>query len=61
MRVFYVAFYTEFKDIATTTINLESGEKANEITFIEKINEKYINTILTYFCIQVLSWSLVEE
>lgn len=61
MRVFHVAFYNELEDIVTTTIHLEPGEKANEMTFIEKINERYTNSISTHFCIQVLSWSLIEE
>lgn len=61
MRTFYVAFYNEFDNIVTTTIHLDSTEKANEITVQEKINEKYFNDIIKYFCTQVISWSLIEE
>lgn len=61
MRKFYVAFYNEFDHIETTTIQLELGEKANELTMQEKVNEKYYNDIINYFCVQVVSWSLIEE
>lgn len=61
MRSFHVAFYNELEDIVAATIRLEPGEKANEDTFMMKINEKYINNGLTHFCIQVVSWSLIEE
>ena len=61
MRAFHVAFYNELDDIMIITIRLEHKEKANEDTFMMKINEKYINNGLTHFCIQVLSWSLIEE
>ena len=61
MRKFYTAFYNEFENIVTTTILLGPTEKANEITIQEKINEKYFNDKLKYFCVQVLSWSLIEE
>ena len=61
MRAFHVAFYNEYGDIVATTIQLEPGEKANEVTFHAKINEIYINDRLMPFCIQVVSWSLIEE
>ena len=62
MRKFYVAYYNESDDIVmTTTIHLDSAEKANDITFLTKINEKYINNISMHFCTQVISWSLIEE
>lgn len=62
MRKFYVTFYNEYNDVVNSIINLDSGEKANEITFHMKINERYINSHhMTDYCTQILSWSLVEE
>ena len=61
MRAFHVAFYNEYDDIVTTTIYLEFGERANEVTFQAKINERYINDRIKYYCMQVVSWSLIEE
>lgn len=62
MRKFYVTFYDEYGDVVNSIIDLDSGEKANDITFHTKINEKYINSYrMTGFCTQVLSWSLIEE
>lgn len=62
MRKFYVTFYNEYSDVVNSIINLDSGEKANDITFHAKINEIYINTNrMTDFCAQILSWSLMEE
>ena len=61
MKSFHVAFYNELDDIMITTIHLEPGEKVNENTFMMNINEKYLNSNLAHFCIQVLSWSLIEE
>lgn len=62
MRKFYVTFYNEYNDIVNSIINLERGEKANDVTFHAKINEIYINTNRrTDFCAQILSWSLIEE
>lgn len=61
MRTFHVAFYNEYDDIVTTTIYLEFGEWANEVTFQAKVNEKYLNGIIRDHCIQVVSWSLIEE
>ena len=62
MRKFFVTFYNEYNDVVNSIINLDPGEKANEITFHMKINEIYINSFRrTDFCAQVLSWSLMEE
>ena len=62
MRKFYVTFYNEYNDIVNSIINLNSKEKANDITFHAKINEIYINNHhITNFCVQILSWSLIEE
>lgn len=61
MRAFCVAFYNELDDIVTTIIRLEPGEKANEVTFQAKINERYINNRIKNYCMQVVSWSLIEE
>lgn len=62
MRNFYVTFYNEYNDVVNSIINLDPGEKTNEITFHMKINEKYINNHrMADFCVQVLSWSLIEE
>lgn len=61
MRKFYVSFYNEYGSIVTTTIDLEPGEKANEVTFHAKINERYLNDKLMPFCILITSWSLIEE
>ena len=62
MRKFYVTFYNQFRDVANSIVILDFGEKANEITFHAKINETYINSngMLDY-CVQILSWSLIEE
>lgn len=62
MRNFYVTFYNEYNDVVNSIVGLDLGEKANEITFHAKINEKYINSNrMTDFCVQILSWSLIEE
>lgn len=62
MRKFYVTFYNEYNDIVNSIITLDSGEKANEILFHVKINERYINShSMTHYCTQILSWSLIEE
>lgn len=61
MRAFHVAFYNEYDDIVATTIYLELGERANEVTFQAKINERYINDRIKNYCMQVVSWSLIEE
>ena len=62
MRKFYVTFYNEYGDVVNSIIDLDSSEKANEITFHIKINERYINSHrVTDYCTQILSWSLIEE
>jgi hypothetical protein len=62
MRKFYVAFLNEDYDVVNSIINLDSGEKANAVTFQSKINEEYINTSrYTFYCNEVVSWSLIEE
>ena len=62
MRKFYVTFYNEYSDVVNSIIDLDSGEKANDITFHMKINEIYINSHrMTDLCAQILSWSLIEE
>lgn len=61
MRAFCVGFWNELDDIVTTTIYLEPGEKANQVTFHAKINERYLNSIIKDYCMQVISWSLIEE
>lgn len=61
MRTFHVAFYNEYDDIVTATIYLELGEKANELTFQAKVNERYLNGRIKDYCMQIVSWSLIEE
>ena len=62
MRKFYVTFYNEYNDVVNSIINLDPGEKANDVSFHMKINEIYINSSRrTDFCAQILSWSLIEE
>lgn len=62
MRKFYVVFLNEYYDVVTTTIDLDSSEKANAETFHSKINEIYLNSSQhTFYCEEVLSWSLIEE
>ena len=62
MRKFYVAFLNEEYDAVNSIINLDSGEKANAVTFQSKINEEYDDTCgYTFYCNEVLSWSLIEE
>lgn len=70
MRKFYVAYiayYTDDQTVVTTTIELDSGEKANAATFQSKINEKRLDGWDIPFCgsigsdYDVVSWSLIEE
>ena len=62
MRKFYVTFYNEYNDVVNSIVSLDPGEKANDITFHAKINEIYINSKrMLDFCVQILSWSLIEE
>lgn len=59
MRNFYVAYINTNDETTHQILELDLGEKANAEIFHLKINES--RRWGEYGCIEVLSWSLIEE